>query len=56
MILDAAGKACLTDWAHVGAYPPAFERAAIVKQYRFLEFNEIILHVMPEYNVEVRQL
>lgn len=56
MILDAAGKACLTDWAHVGAYPPAFERAAIVKQYRFLEFNEMILHVMPEYNVEVRQL
>ncbi|KAB8276929.1 hypothetical protein BDV30DRAFT_235172 [Aspergillus minisclerotigenes] len=56
MILDATGKVCLLDWAHAGAYPPAFERAAIVEQHRFPEFNEMILHVMPEYDVEVLQL
>ncbi|KOC15731.1 hypothetical protein AFLA70_6g007791 [Aspergillus flavus AF70] len=56
MILDATGKVCLIDWAHAGAYPPAFERAAIVEQHRFPEFNEMTLHVMPEYDVEVRQL
>ena len=56
MVLDAAGKLWLIDWAHAGAYPPAFERAAIVEQYRFPEFNEMILHVMPEYDDEVRQL
>lgn len=49
MILNAAGNIYLIDWAHAGAYPPAFERAAIVEQYRFPEFNEMILHVMPEY-------
>ncbi|UDD57501.1 hypothetical protein AFCA_005002 [Aspergillus flavus] len=56
MILDATGKVCLIDWAHAGAYPPAFERAAIVEQHIFPEFNEMTLHVMPEYDVEVRQL
>lgn len=56
MILDAAGKICLIDWAHAGAYPPAFERAAIAEQSRFPEFNKMILSVMPEYDIEVRQL
>ena len=56
MILDAAGKTCLIDWAPAGAYPPAFERAAIAEQSRFPEFNKMILHVMPEYDIEVRQL
>ena len=56
MILDAAGMVWLADWAHAGAYPPAFERAAIAAQYRFPEFNEMVLRVLPGYEVEVRQL
>lgn len=56
MILDAAGMVWWVDWAHAGAYPPAFERAAIVGQYRFPEFNEMVLRVLPRYEVEVRQL
>ena len=56
MILDAAGVVWLVDWAHAGAYPPAFERAAIAAQYRFPEFNEMVLRVLPGYEVEVRQL
>lgn len=56
MLLDAAGKVCLIDWADTGAYPPAFERAAIALQYRFPEFNKMMLHVIPEYDIEVQQL
>lgn len=33
-----------------------FERAAIAGQYRFPEFNEMVLRVLPGYEVEVRQL
>lgn len=40
MILDASGRVWLIDWADAGAYPPAFERAALVEQYRFPEFNQ----------------
>ncbi|PGH07075.1 hypothetical protein AJ79_06353 [Helicocarpus griseus UAMH5409] len=56
MILDDSGKVHLIDWAHAGAYPPAFERAAIAGQHRFPEFNKMILDVIQKYDVQVRQL
>ena len=40
----------------VGRLGAAFERAAIAGQYRFPEFNEMVLRVLPRYEVEVRQL
>ena len=52
MILDAAATVWLVDWAHAGVYPPA----AIAGQYRFPEFNEMVLRVLPGCEVEVRQL
>lgn len=56
IILDTAGRLWLVDWGHAGAYPSAFERAAITQQYRFPEFNRMLLNVLPTYDDEVRQL
>jgi thiamine kinase-like enzyme len=39
LILDPSGRLWLVDWGHAGAYPPAFEKAAIAWQYWFPEFN-----------------
>ncbi|KMU91476.1 hypothetical protein CIHG_09229 [Coccidioides immitis H538.4] len=56
MILDAAGQVWLIDWAHAGAYPPAFERAAVAEQHLFPEFNKMLLNALPHYDAEVSQL
>lgn len=56
MILDAAGKVRLIDWENAGSYTPASKLAAISFQTCFPEFNRMLLHAMPEYDVEVRHL
>lgn len=56
IILDIAGRVWLLDWGHAGAYPSAFERAAITEQYRFPEFNKMLLEVLPASEPEARQL
>ncbi|KAJ5501771.1 Aminoglycoside phosphotransferase [Penicillium expansum] len=46
----------LIDWAHAGAYPPAFESAALLAQQFFTGFNEAVLSVIPRFPEEERQL
>ncbi|EEP78419.1 predicted protein [Uncinocarpus reesii 1704] len=52
MILDASGQVWLIDWADSGAYPPAFERAALADQPRFPEFNGMMLERLPKQELE----
>ena len=56
LILGTAGQLWLVDWGHAGAYPPVLEQAAIADQYRFPEFNKMILDILPKRDAEVRQL
>ena len=56
MILDKSGTVWFIDWADAGAYPPAFEPAAMGLQLRFSEFNKMLLDVIPGYTGEVKQL
>ena len=55
-ILDDNGDVWLIDWAHAGAYPPAFESAALLAQQFFIDFNEAVLSVIPRFPEEERQL
>lgn len=56
LILDRNGEVWLIDWAHAGAYPPAFESAALLAQQFFTGFNEAVLSVIPRFPEEERQL
>lgn len=56
MILDSSGQIWLIDRADAGAYPPAFEEAALTGQRRFPEFNKMLLSLIPTRPSEVRQL
>ncbi|KAL4755813.1 kinase-like protein, partial [Aspergillus foveolatus] len=56
LILDQHGQAWLVDWADAGAYPPAFETAALSSQQSFPEFNARVLSHLPRYPLEERQL
>lgn len=56
MMFDESGAVWLIDWADAGAYPPAFEPAALGLQLRFSEFNRMVLDVIPGYAAEVKQL
>ena len=56
LILGTAGRLWLVDWGHAGADPPVLEQAAIADQYRFPEFNKMILDILPKRDAEVRQL
>jgi hypothetical protein len=46
----------LVDWAFAGAYPPAFESAALLAQQSFTGFNEAVLSLIPRYTEQERQL
>ncbi|CAI7585941.1 unnamed protein product [Penicillium palitans] len=56
LILDHNGEVWLIDWANAGAYPPAFESAALLAQQFFTGFNEAVLAVIPRFPEEERQL
>ncbi|GIK01870.1 hypothetical protein Aspvir_005911 [Aspergillus viridinutans] len=56
LILDPDGQVWLVDWADAGAYPPAFESAALASQMSFPDFNAMVLSCLPRYPVEERQL
>lgn len=56
LILDRDGLVWLVDWADAGAYPPAFESAALASQSSFPDFNEMVLSLLPPHPVEIRQL
>lgn len=56
LILGQNGEVWLIDWAHAGAYPPAFESAALLAQQFFTDFNEVVLSLIPRFPEEERQL
>ncbi|OBT82739.1 hypothetical protein VE02_09351 [Pseudogymnoascus sp. 03VT05] len=59
VILDAEGKAWLIDWAHAGAYPPGFERAALLTQceYHFPQFgDEVCRKITPYPDVQMQHV
>ncbi|PWY80794.1 hypothetical protein BO94DRAFT_558211 [Aspergillus sclerotioniger CBS 115572] len=56
LILDPNGHVWLIDWADAGAYPPAFESAALDSQQSFPDFNAMVLSPIPSYPVELGQL
>ncbi|CAG8058019.1 unnamed protein product [Penicillium nalgiovense] len=56
LILDQDEQVWLIDWAYSGAYPPAFESAALAIQPFFTDFTEAVLSLIPRYPEEERQL
>jgi aminoglycoside phosphotransferase (APT) family kinase protein len=58
LILDDTGQVWMIDWADAGAYPPAFESAALQYQHGFPDFHESVLSLLPytQDSLEVRQL
>jgi thiamine kinase-like enzyme len=56
LILDQHRRVWLIDWAYSGAYPPAFESAALLTQPFFIDFNEMVLSLIPRYPKEEVQL
>ncbi|KAK2754864.1 hypothetical protein FQN54_006757 [Arachnomyces sp. PD_36] len=56
LIRDISGQLWMIDWADAGAYPPAFEAAALACQGRFSEFSEMVLSLMPDRSGEINQL
>ncbi|RDW68974.1 uncharacterized protein DSM5745_08734 [Aspergillus mulundensis] len=56
LILDADGQVWLVDWADAGAYPRAFETAAISSQSSFPDFNNMVVSRLPRYQQEEEQL
>lgn len=56
IILGDSGKVWLVDWADAGAYPIAFEEAALADQRRFPEFTKMALARIPSRPEEVKQL
>lgn len=43
LILDRFGTAWVIDWTDAGAYPPYLERATLIKQSHFNDFNTQVL-------------
>ncbi|KAF4770961.1 hypothetical protein HAV15_012344 [Penicillium sp. str.  len=56
LILDRDGKVWLIDWADAGAYPTAFESAALLARQFFISFYEAVLSLIPRFPEEERQL
>ncbi|KAL2823040.1 kinase-like domain-containing protein [Aspergillus granulosus] len=56
LILDRNGLVWFIDWADAGAYPPAFETAALCSQCQFVDFNNMVLSFLRRYPLEERQL
>lgn len=56
LILDRNGLVWFVDWADAGFYPPAFETAALREQAQFVDFNDMVLSLLPRYPLEEKQL
>ena len=56
LVLDRNGLVWLVDWADAGSYPPAFETAALWSQSQFVDFNTMVLSLLPRYPLEEQQL
>ncbi|KAJ9410562.1 hypothetical protein DTO045G8_1468 [Paecilomyces variotii] len=56
LVLDRNGLVWFVDWADAGAYPPAFEMAALRYQSQFTDFNDMVLSLLPRYPLEEQQL
>ncbi|CAI7583456.1 unnamed protein product [Penicillium glandicola] len=56
LILDQHGRVWLIDWGYSGAYPPAFESAALATQSSFPDFNTMVLSRIPRYPEQEVQL
>ncbi|CAG8887091.1 unnamed protein product [Penicillium egyptiacum] len=56
LVLDQYVRVWLIDWAYSGAYPPAFESAALSIQPSFTDFNEMVSSLIPRYPEEEVQL
>jgi aminoglycoside phosphotransferase (APT) family kinase protein len=56
LILDKSGRVWLIDWAHAGAYPPGFERAALEHQRTFADFSAAVCEKITAYPVVAMQL
>ncbi|KAL6232679.1 hypothetical protein BDW75DRAFT_247027 [Aspergillus navahoensis] len=55
LILDRNGLVWLVDWADAGSYPLAFETAALRSQSQFVDFNDMVLSLLPRYPLEEQQ-
>lgn len=49
LILDGSGTVWVIDWAHAGAYPPFLERATLIKQMQFPDFNAQVLEEIADF-------
>ncbi|KAL3430210.1 hypothetical protein BDV09DRAFT_189481 [Aspergillus tetrazonus] len=56
LIMDRNGLVWLVDWTDAGSYPPAFETAALRSQSQFVDFNDMVLSLLPRYPLEEQQL
>ncbi|KAL4964045.1 kinase-like domain-containing protein [Aspergillus stella-maris] len=56
LVLDDNGQLWLMDWADAGAYPRAFENAALESQDSFPDFNAMVLSFLPRYPEEEKKL
>jgi aminoglycoside phosphotransferase (APT) family kinase protein len=56
LILDRDGLVWLVDWADAGAYPPAFESAALSSQQSYPDFSAMVLSFIPSYPTDHVQL
>lgn len=58
LILDSSGQVWMVDWADAGAYPPAFESAALEYQTGYQDFHTALLMLLPydHDSTEVQQL
>lgn len=56
IMIDETGTAWIVGWSNAGAYPPAFERAAVAAQDNCKEFRNMMLQMLPERGVEEKQL
>ncbi|KAJ5615021.1 Aminoglycoside phosphotransferase [Penicillium hordei] len=56
LILGQDEQVWLIDWAYSGAYPPAFESAALSIQPFFTDFTKAVLSLIPRYPEEEMQL
>ncbi|KAI5289141.1 hypothetical protein KEM54_004325 [Ascosphaera aggregata] len=56
LMVDLDGNVWIVGWSNAGAYPPAFERAAIAASDGCEEYRKAILEVLPERKVEEKQL
>jgi hypothetical protein len=52
LVLDRDGLVWFVDCADAGAYPPAFESAALSLQQSYPDLNALVLSLIPSYPIE----